>query len=265
MDNLDNIYRTAQDCIKIAVERCLQYRHSEGQQERKQDKSWVTQADKNIEREMRQLITKNHPKHFILGEEEGGEISEEGYTWVLDPIDGTFSFVHNIPFYSSLVAVLKGKTPIIGFAALPGMNVVMSAVKGQGLLINEKPYKRPSMVGQSSTEIVATSDPYRFHNENRGEIVHELYGPTKKARAYGDALAYYFLLNGSVRAFLDPKVEIWDAAPFHVILPEAGFAIHPWGQPSQGLVRGTCIAYALDSHNMPINCADVIEMAARFA
>ncbi|BBH51867.1 inositol monophosphatase family protein [Fluviispira sanaruensis] len=266
MESLEKIFNTAQLCSEIAIKMSLNFKHGIDPQSLKNDKSWVTSADQQIEKELRKIILKNHPTHFIFGEEEGGELGndEDAYTWILDPIDGTFSFVHNIPFYSSLIAVLKGKTPIIGFACLPAMGITMSALKGQGAFINGEKYIKPPLVGNPNIEIVATADPYRFYIEQKGEILQTLYGPQIKTRTYPDALGYYMLLKGSVRAFIDPKVEIWDVAPFHVIMPEAGFAIQSWNE-NKDLQRGSSIAFPIDMQKMPINCSDILELTKRFA
>ncbi len=259
------IFETAKICTELACKMSLSFRHGEDEQSLKQDKTWVTAADKLIENELRKLILKRHPDHNILGEEEGGTLSQdpEQYTWILDPIDGTFSFVHNAPFYSSLIAVLKGTQPIIGFAALPAMGIVMSAMKGHGAFINDKKYQRPKIIGSPAIELIATSDIYRFYMEGKDKIIPHFYGSKIKARTYGDGLAYYLLLNGSVRAFVDPKVEIWDVAPFHVILPEAGFDICTWDK-KRDLIKGTSMAFALDAKNNPINCQDVLDIIEGF-
>ncbi len=266
MDSMDQIFNTAKTCSQLAKKMCLEFKHGIDPQTLKNDKSWVTEADKNIEQALRKIIQTNHPSHFILGEEQGGEIGEDenSYTWILDPIDGTFSFVHNIPFYSSLIAVLKGKTPVIGFASLPALNITMSAMKGKGTFINDLPYNRTKLVGHAAIEIVATADPYRFYLENKADFIKTLYSEQYKTRTYPDALGYYLLLNGSVRAFIDPKVEIWDVAPFHVIMPEAGFAIHTWAG-NRILQKGNSISYPVHEQNLPINCADIVELTKKFA
>jgi histidinol-phosphatase len=263
VSELEEICKTAKLCIELATRMCLEFKHGEDAQSLKSDKTWVTAADKKIENELRKIIQTNHPTHFILGEEEGGSLStqEDQYTWILDPIDGTFSFVHNVPFYSSLLAVLKGSQPIIGFAALPAMNIVMSAVKGQGAFINQTRYVKPKIVGSSHIELVATADIYRFYMEKKEKVLEFFYQTKVKTRTYGDALAYYLLLNGSIRAFVDPKVEIWDVAPFHVILPEAGFDICTWDKKHK-LIKGTSVAYAVDELGSPVNCHDVLNAIA---
>lgn len=266
MESIDTIFKTAKKCSEIASQMCLEFKHGIDSQNLKKDKSWVTAADKNIEDELRYIITKEHKNHFILGEEKGGQISSDpnSYTWILDPIDGTYSFVHNIPFYSSLIAVLKGNIPIIGFASLPALNITISAIKDRGTFINDKKYKKSSLVGNSNIEIIATADPYRFYLEQKDDLLKILYSSNMRSRTYPDALGYYLLLNGSVRTFIDPKVEIWDIAPFHVIMPEAGFAIHDW-HGNTALKRGTSISYPLNKQNLPINCKDILELTSQFA
>ncbi len=267
LSQFENIYNTAQICIDLACRMSLEFKHGDDEQSLKADKTWVTAADKKIEQELRKIIKKNHPTHFILGEEEGGSLApagEDQYTWILDPIDGTFSFVHNVPFYSSLIAVLKGNKPIIGFAALPAMNIIMSAVQGHGAFINGEKYVKPKIVGSPHIELVATADVYRFYMEKKEKVLGFFYGSKIKTRTYCDALAYYLLLNGSIRAFVDPKVEIWDVAPFHIILPEAGFNICTWNKNHE-LTRGTSVAFAIDRNNNPVNCSDVLNEISHYA
>ena len=255
---LERIYATALECAQLASEMCQKMRLEEVKIERKIDKTWVTQADTHIESILREIISSRHPSHHILGEEQGGEPLGEGFTWILDPIDGTFSYVHGVPFYSSLLAVCLDREPLIGCASLPAMGVMMTAQKGKGAFLNGRRYARPAQLGRPEIEIVATADPYRFVMENQQPCLNAFYGGGDfKCRTYPDALGYYLLLNGSVRAFVDPKVEIWDVAPFHVILPEAGFAIHPWSG-DRTLARGTSVAYGLDSRGQPLACDDVL-------
>lgn len=262
------VFEIAQKCMNRAVEMCREFSRKPVGRIRKGDKTWVTDADLSVEKELRSMINSVFPDHGIVGEEEGGslgsvaETTGERWSWILDPIDGTFSFVHGVPFYSSLLAVLKNGVPQIGFAALPELGIVMSALRGQGVWINGERYTRPERVGQDAIELVATADPYRFRMENVGRLVNDFYTGEIKARTYPDALGYYMLLRGSVRAFVDPKVEIWDVAPFHVILPEAGFTIHAWHRTheSRMLERGSSVAYALDQQGNPLAVDDVLSI-----
>jgi len=266
MSSHTQVYEFARQCMQRSVAMCQDFSHRPVGKLRKGDKTWVTEADLSIEKELRKMIRGAFPEHRIIGEEEGDELpsapssNKDEWTWILDPIDGTFSFVHGVPFYSSLLAVLKNGVPQIGFAALPEMGIVMSGERGRGVWINNVPYVRPERIGQDAIELVATADPYRFAMENVGQLVPEFYTGAIKARTYPDALGYYMLLRGSVRAFVDPKVEIWDVAPFHVILPEAGFAIHAWNRTAATarLERGSSVAYPLDASGKPVAVNDVL-------
>lgn len=264
----ESYFELAHRLADVAMARCGQAL-AQGQSfvaERKLDKTWVTEADLAIERELRSLIAKEAPGTRVLGEEEGGAPLGSGgsreLVWVLDPIDGTFSFVHGIPFYSSLIALYEGTTPLLGIACLPGLGVKMSALKGHGAFVGTERFVKSSFVGASQVEIVATADPYRFRMEGKEKPLEALYGPHFKARTYPDALGYWLLLGGHVRAFVDPKVEVWDVAPFHVILPEAGFAIHDWDRSVVGPARGTSVAYAVTADGAPLVAGDVLEVLA---
>ncbi|MFZ9521020.1 MAG: inositol monophosphatase family protein [Silvanigrellaceae bacterium] len=268
MSSDTQVFEIADKCMKRAVELCRDFSRKPVGKLRKGDKTWVTEADLFIEKELRSMIAAAFPTHAIVGEEEGGTLSAmsdaggENWSWILDPIDGTFSFVHGVPFYSSLLAVLKNGVPQIGFAALPELGIVMSAERGRGVWINGEVYRRPERLGQDAIELIATADPYRFRMEKVGHLVNDFYTGELKARTYPDALGYYMLLQGSVRAFVDPKVEIWDVAPFHVILPEAGFTIHSWTRTheSRCLERGSSVAYALDAGGRPLAVDDVLKV-----
>jgi len=256
----DAAFALAHRLADLAMERCRTFLRQGVSAERKLDKTWVTEADLAIEREIRGVLAREAPGTRVLGEEEGGAPLQDGdeLVWILDPIDGTFSFVHGLPFYSSLLALYRGRTPVLGVACLPEMGIKMSAQRGKGAFVNGERYVRSRFVGASQIELVATADPYRFRMEGRGGVQQALYGDAFKARTYPDALGYHLLLGGHVRAFVDPKVEIWDVAPFHVILPEAGFAIHTWENENAGLVRGSSVAYARDDKGAPINAQDVL-------
>lgn len=236
--HLETFVRTCRD---KAVQMCLDFQNQGFQSSHKVDQTWVTDADLAIERELRKMIGREYPDHAILGEEEGGEgIREEGYTWILDPIDGTFSFVNHVPFYSSLIAVLKDGQPFIGSAALPEMGWSMMATRGCGAVLNDQAYVPPHPSSRKS-EILAIADPYRFAMEGYQEVLRELMSEPFRIRTYPDSLGYFLLLKGAVRGFVDPKTEIWDTAPFHVILPEAGFRICSWrGVPD--LCRGAVVS-----------------------
>ena len=100
--------------------------------ESKSDASPVTEADRKAELLMREMIKKKFPQHGIIGEEFGGKPGEQVHQWVIDPIDGTKSFIHGVPLFGTLLALLEDTKPIMGLMSLPALNSTMWAIKGQG-------------------------------------------------------------------------------------------------------------------------------------
>jgi fructose-1,6-bisphosphatase/inositol monophosphatase family enzyme len=207
--------------------------------QKKADKTFVSQADLKIEDELRKNILLKFPDHNILGEEFGAVESKNGspWKWVLDPIDGTFSFVHGVPFYSSLMALYYNNEPVIGIASLPELNITISACLGLGAKIIENNTVYPIQNGrlaksndtlEKASELFSCADFYRFKMAGHENLIPFFCQSEVPFRTYCDALAYYFLLTGTIQCFVDPKTEIWDTAPFYPIMRESGMQIHSW-------------------------------------
>ena len=242
--DLEAIEAFVSECRKLAVEMARSYSKQGFARSQKLDSTWVTNADLEIEKVLRAKIAERFPEHHILGEEEGGTFPQQGVVWILDPIDGTFSFVNGIPFYSSLIAVCVNGEPVIGSAARPMINWTLTARKGNGAFLNGERVVNPQILQKSGcqSEILAVADPYRFRMCGFGSIVNQLLNEPFKTRVYPDALGYMLLVSGAVSGFVDPKTEIWDVAPFHVILPECGFSICKW-DGSVELSRGSVFSF----------------------
>jgi histidinol-phosphatase len=106
--------------------------------ERKADNSFVTVADREAEQLLRSRISEAFPDDAILGEEEGVKAGTSGRQWILDPIDGTYSFVHGIPLYSVLIALEIEKEPVVGVINIPALNEIVFAAKGLGCFWNDQ-------------------------------------------------------------------------------------------------------------------------------
>jgi myo-inositol-1(or 4)-monophosphatase len=243
--SLESILKIEQlviECRNVAIQMALEFQAQGFAMNQKPDSTWVTDADLQIEKVLRKKISSAFPTHHILGEEEGGEFPNKGVVWILDPIDGTFSFVNGVPFYSSLIAVCVDGVPVIGSASIPGLGWNLYARKGQGARFNDLPFS-PAPSEKVKSEILAIADPYRFRMCGFDVALEKLLGDPNKTRVYPDALGYMLLLRGAVRAFVDPKTEIWDVAPFHVILPECGYSICKWNGRVE-LSRGSVFSFA---------------------
>ena len=109
--------------------------------ERKADNSPVTLADRQAEQKLRDLITTAWPDHALIGEEYGHQPgrSDSGYTWIIDPIDGTKSFISGVPFYAVLLALVKDEQPLLGVMNFPALNEMVYARRGGCCFWNGRP------------------------------------------------------------------------------------------------------------------------------
>ena len=210
--------------------------------ERKADDSPVTEADRAAERVMREAITQRFPTHAILGEEYGGEIPAEGFLWVLDPIDGTKTFVRGVPLYTTLVAVLHDGVPIVGTVLNPSTGE--SIVAGSDAGAWDERGRRVCVSGQTelSKAWFATTDPTELLRR-RGAGALELIKRAAATRTWADAHGYLLVARGDLDLMIDPIMAAWDVAPLGVIVREAGgyfSGIHDDAQlPTSGIAAAS--------------------------
>lgn len=186
----------------------------------KGDETPVTVADREAEKLLRKLIAEAFPGDEILGEEEGGD-TEAPNRWVLDPIDGTKSFVAGVPLYGTLVSYEVDRVPVLGVAYLPALNDLVFAERGSGCFWNGRPCRvssRPSVKGG----VVCSSGHSGMLEHGRAEGINRLSQVTMATRTWGDAFGYALVATGRVEAMIDPAVSRWDLSAFDVIIPEAG-------------------------------------------
>lgn len=198
--------------------------------EKKADNTPLTIADKLAEQKLRELISSRFPEHAILGEEFGRVEANSAYTWVIDPIDGTKSFVSGVPIYANLLALLDGEKALLGIINLPALNEVVYAVRGGGCYWNG----RRCHVSQTSdlhNAVLLTSDMNQFRD--REAAWRRLLTATYIQRTWGDAYGYALVATGRADVMVDPAMALWDAAPLQVILEEAGGSFTDWnGRPT---------------------------------
>lgn len=217
----------------------LQYFDSDSMDvEKKQDGTPVTKADRGAEALGRKLIMEAFPDDSILGEELDDKIGSSGWQWVIDPIDGTKSFVHGVPIYSNLVGVQKiaqdGKLePQIGVIWLPALGRGVCGGMGLGAweIFNDESKRRPARVSSVSRledALFLTTDCYDFDLVGREGAYDELEEKCRLTRTWGDAYGYYLVATGRAEIMTDPFFELWDAAPMVPILHEAGGVFGNW-------------------------------------
>ncbi len=197
---------------------------------RKRDNTPVTIADQKAEQKLRQLINKYWPDHAIIGEEYGNEQRKSPFTWIIDPIDGTKSFISGVPLYGTLLALTDGEKALIGIAHFPALGETIYAVRDEGCYWNGR-RARVSDVDKLSDAVILTSGLNYFGNKTAAwqRLVNNSY----TQRTWGDAYGYFLVATGRAEAMFDPAMYIWDSAPFQVIMEEAGGTFTDWrGNPT---------------------------------
>jgi len=195
----------------------------------KSDGSPVTKADREAELLLRAAIEKAFPDHGILGEEYGHREPRNGspYTWYLDPIDGTKSFIHGVPMYSNLVALTRDGQSVLGIINLPALGEMVSAARGEGAWLNGRRV-RVSEVANLSDAVVVTTDQTDLDRNDKTQGWRPLVNGARFTRTWGDAYGYALVATGRAEIMLDARAETYDVAAIPPILAEAGGAFFDW-------------------------------------
>lgn len=187
----------------------------------KSDDSPVTSADRHAERTIRDLINKHFPGHGIIGEEFGTENVDSDVVWVLDPIDGTQSFIHGVPFYTTLIGILVKNSPEVGVIYAPALDEMASAAIGYGAALNGETM-RVRKCEQLSKATFLTTEVSTFMEHGFGDAFENLLQKTRIHRTWGDAYGHLMVASGRADLMIDPILNIWDAAALLPIVKEAG-------------------------------------------
>jgi len=186
----------------------------------KSDASPVTVADKNAERMIREMIEAKFPHDKILGEEEGGDF-DATERWVVDPIDGTKSFVAGVPLYSTLIAYEEEGRPILGACYFPALDEMLYAEVGQGAFHNGRPC-RVSNKDDLKKSILACGGLNSMGKHKFLDGFMDLSARTLATRTWADAYGHALVATGRIEAMVDPIVNRWDLSAMKIIIEEAG-------------------------------------------
>lgn len=203
----------------------------------KADASPVTAADRGAEELLRQRIGERFPDDAIVGEELGTKAGSSGYQWVVDPIDGTKSFVHGVPLYTTLLAVLAKDEPQLGVIYAPACGEMVYAARGGGCwYVDTKAASAPvatrvSSVERLSESLLLTSEIASFtacREKDALPAYLELQRQARLARTWGDGYGYLMVATGRAEVMIDPAMKLWDAASLQPIIEEAGGRFTDW-------------------------------------
>ena len=197
------------------------------QPERKADNSLVTIADREVETYLRATIEQAFPDDAILGEEQGEKSGTSGRRWVIDPIDGTYSFVHGVPFYGVLIALEIDGQPVLGVVNLPALKEIVYAARGLGCFWNSDPAHVSATQSLSKALLLAT-DFGSCEEGGFGPAMTTLQQKVEARRSWGDCYGHILVATGRADVMLDPVMNIWDCAALMPIIEEAGGTFTDW-------------------------------------
>ncbi len=197
--------------------------------ERKPDGSPVTEADHEAERLLVTRICEAFPDDGILGEESVERPGKSGRRWILDPIDGTRSFVQGVPLYGTLVALEAEGRATVGVVCLPALREAVFAALGEGafwardLRRDEATVRaRVSAVDRLDQALFCTTSPKGFEKSGHTAFYRRVHDRAKTERGWGDCYGHVLVATGRAEVMLDPIMSIWDCAALQPIVEEAG-------------------------------------------
>ncbi len=187
----------------------------------KADKTPVTEADVRSEEVIRDLLTRRFPSFGFYGEETGKSDMDAESVWLVDPIDGTKSFVRECPFFSTQIALMRGGRFVLGVSCAPAYDELAWAERGAGAWMDG----RRIQVGKVSAlegAIVSTGNLKSLAASKAWPRFGELIGGINRLRGYGDFVHYHLLARGALDVVIESDVNILDIAALTVIVEEAG-------------------------------------------
>jgi histidinol-phosphatase len=189
--------------------------------------NFVTQADVEAEEFLRRRIRERFPEDSIIGEEGGESAGRTERRWIIDPIDGTYSFVHGVPFYGVLLGVEVEGEPSIGVINMPALGEVTSAARGLGCFLNGEPARVTGTKHLEDALLLST---------DFGACAHYVFGPAAEElqrraamrRTWGDCYGYVLVATGRADVMLDAAMNVWDCAALLPVIEEAGGTFTDW-------------------------------------
>ncbi len=231
--NLKALLEVALEAAHVGGRRTLAHFNANVDVEHKPDNTPVTVADRDAETVIRSIIHQYFPTHDILGEEHGRSGGDPDYTWIVDPIDGTKSFIHGVPLYGTVVGCLVKNQPLVGAVSLPPLGELYGAAAGLGATLNGRACRVSSVDRLEDATLLAGSIVRAI---KRSDAFENLEHHVKLTRGWGDVFGYMLVASGRAEIMLDPTISLWDIAGVAPIIREAGGSFTNWA--GQDTVNG---------------------------
>jgi histidinol-phosphatase len=224
--DLRTLLAVAQDAAFVGGRRTLAYFGTgTAATEWKADQTPVTLADREAERLIRGVIGRTFPDHAILGEEDGETAGSAPVRWIVDPLDGTRTFVRGVPLYGTLIGVEVESEPAVGVVYIPALDEMVAAARGLGCTWNGRPCRASATTDLSDALAVVTDE--RAARARSGAWDRIVAG-TALQRTWADCYGYVLVATGRAEVSLDPIMNVWDCAALLPIVEEAGGRFTDW-------------------------------------
>lgn len=217
---LDRALETAVAAARAAGEVALRYYRTGFDVALKPDHTPVTQADREAERAIVEIVTGAFPDHGILGEEYGAR-GDQTVRWIIDPIDGTRNFVRRIPVWATLIALEEHGEVTVGVIYNPVTGELAAARRGGGAHLNGERL-RVSAVDDLGEALLLHADLGLLRRAGRWDGFVRLVDATERQRGFGDYLGYVLVASGRSEVYVELDLKPWDLAPCRLLVEEAG-------------------------------------------
>ena len=233
--------RIAHSLADAAGEVLRRYFRTPGAVDIKPDDSPVTAADREAESAVREILSSRRPADGVVGEEFGAENADAEFVWVVDPIDGTRSFIAGRPIFGTLIAALSGGVPVLGVIDQPVAGERWTGCIDGGALFNNAPISTRACA-KLADGLLATTSPHLFAS-GKIERFRRIEGRARHAIYGGDCYNYGLLAAGHVDAVVESGLKPYDFCALAPIVREAGGRITDWsGEPLSLSSNGDVVA-----------------------
>jgi len=231
----------ARDAALAAAEVILSLYRRNLQVTTKADASPVTEADVRAETVIRDILTRRFPGYGFYGEETGQESMSAENVWLVDPIDGTKSFVRECPYFSTQIALMRAGRFVLGVSSAPACGEIAWAQQGEGAFLNGDPI-HVSRIADLAGSIVSSGNLKTLARSPQWARYGSLIAAVSRIRGYGDFVHYHLLARGALDVVIESDVNILDIAALTVIVREAGGVFTDLTGGDVGLATTTVLA-----------------------
>jgi histidinol-phosphatase len=221
MSELEELLTFAKGCCDAADRLAMRWFRQDLRIDRKPDRTYVTEADTAIERELRERILHAYPRHGILGEEFAQQAGDAETRWIIDPIDATHSYLRGIPVFATLLALERAGEIVLGVVSAPAMGQRWHAVRGGGAWCGSRQL-HVSRIAQLEEAQVFYASRTAFLTMGRAGGFDAVVTSAWRDRGFGDFWGYALVAEGTGEAMMEPELFPWDLAAPLVLIEEAG-------------------------------------------